>query len=294
MQGGAGGVGRDLWAEPVRAPLPRPCLVRARAGPAPACELTGHRGALHAQAEPPPARQPAPARLASSPGPWPDSGGSGGGRSRGQAEALAASLRARPRDGPGIPRLLPIYGRGEAAALCRAGGIVLRGCLASANDSWILVKPWQGNCLTAATACWRQRGARPRGLRACDSSAACRPAGALAARPLLAQHRAASPGRQQQAHSGHTRMTRRDGPFWAPGSRSKSRVHSGPTPRGGPEVTEEWVWRVQRGRRQPRRQPLRPALCSRSERTHPSLSLHPRLATPRRPMLSHLADGCGD
>lgn len=35
----------------------------------------------------------------------------------GQAETVAASLGAQPRDRQGIPWLLPIYGRGEAAAL---------------------------------------------------------------------------------------------------------------------------------------------------------------------------------
>ena len=67
--------------------------------------MTGYQEALHTQAEPLLAQQPAPAHLASSLGPWPDSGEFGGGRSRGQAEAVAASLGAQPRDGPGIPRL---------------------------------------------------------------------------------------------------------------------------------------------------------------------------------------------
>lgn len=84
---------------------------------------------------------------------------------RGQAEAMRASLGAQPRDGQGIPQLLPIYGReeAEAAALGRARGIVLRGCLASGSDSWILVKPWQGNCLTALTMCWSLQGSPPLG-----------------------------------------------------------------------------------------------------------------------------------
>lgn len=82
---------------------------------------------------------------------------------RGQTEAMRASLGAQPRDGRGIPQLLPIYGREEAAALGRARGIVLRGCLASSSDSWILVKPWQGNCLTALTMCWSLQGSPPLG-----------------------------------------------------------------------------------------------------------------------------------
>lgn len=40
---------------------------------------------------------------------------------------------------------------------------MLRGCLASGSDSWILVKPWQGDCLTAWTVCWSLQGSRPRG-----------------------------------------------------------------------------------------------------------------------------------
>lgn len=70
-----------------------------------------------------------------------------------------AAPGAQPRAGEGFPGFC-LY-MAEERRQGSARGIVLRGCLASGSDSWILVKPCLGHCLTALTMCWSLQGCTP-------------------------------------------------------------------------------------------------------------------------------------
>lgn len=138
-----------------------------------------------------PAWRPAPPHLASSPGPW----------ARGWWTWRCKMPGVGPRLGQPPSDARPVMGEGgfclyvaEQRRCARdgpagPGAIVLRGVWHWAVRPWILVKTWQGHCLTALTACWSLCG-EP---RACDASAAC---------PVLAGRREARPGQGGEAGPG--------------------------------------------------------------------------------------------
>lgn len=156
--------------EPVQAPQPRPYLVRACAASHSGCRLMGHQEALSTELCR--AWQPAPPNLGSAPDPWARGWRIWRCEIPGCRPRLWRPPSVQPRAGRGIPRLLPIYGRGEAV-LARDGptgrrGIVLRGCLASGYEALDSCKNLAGTLFDSSDSALESPREPAWGLRACD------------------------------------------------------------------------------------------------------------------------------